>query len=164
MSARLLALAVLAALTALLASCGPHMDRQVSLRPFKQELPPMPAGTVPRQGLTPVPSEAEAARLRNPLAPTAENYAAGRRYYGYYCAHCHGNNGRARTPVADSYNPRPDDLTAPEFQGMAQGELYRRMLNGPQHAATAATVAPDRRWQIILHISKWGRLPQQPTP
>lgn len=136
-----------------LAGCGPHMARQYALRPYKQELPPMPAGTVPESGYVPVPTATEAATWRNPLPATPATRELGRRYYGYYCRHCHGEDGRGHTPVGDSYNPRPTDLTTPAVQSLVDGELYRRMLTGVGHSPVmAATVAPERRWYVVSFV------------
>jgi mono/diheme cytochrome c family protein len=137
-------------LLALAASCGPHMDRQVSLRPYKRELPPMPAHTVPTTGADRVPTAAEAAGLKNPQPASPETVAAGQRYYGYYCAQCHGPDGRGQVPVGESYDPRPADLTDPRLRALSDGELYRRMLTGRGHdPVMPSTVSPDRRWAIV---------------
>ena len=163
---RVLAAAGLVA-AVLLISCGPHMTRQYGLRPYKRELPPMPAGTVPvpagtgtQSGYVPVPTEAEAASRHNPLPASPEVLEKGARYYGYYCAHCHGGDGRSHTPVGDSYNPRPADLTAGEVQALSDGDLYRRMLTGAGHEPVmASTVAPERRWYVVsyLRVLRGGR-------
>ncbi len=144
------ALLLVAMMPGLVGACGPHMDRQVALRPQKRELPPMPAGTVPTTGVDRMPSTAEAAALRNPVPSTPETLAEGRRYYGYYCAMCHGNDGKGQTPVGQSYDPRPADLSAASTQALPEGELYRRMLTGKGHEPVMkTTVPPERRWQIV---------------
>lgn len=136
-----------------LASCGPHMERQSGLRPYKTELPEMPAGTVPQGGIAELP----AADATNPVAATAENLALGKRYYGYYCAHCHGADGKGQVPVGQSYDVSPRDLTAAQVQGMKDGELYRRMLTGVGHEPVmAATVAEGRRWYVVLWVRAMG--------
>jgi hypothetical protein len=149
----LVAAALVCASALALSSCGPRMKRQVSLRPYKREVPPMPDNTVPRSGFVPVPSSAEAVKLRCPVPPTREALALGQRYYGYYCAHCHAPDGRGEVPVGQSYQPRPTDLTSARVQRMTEGELYRAMLVGVGHEpALAPTVAPDRRWPIVLYV------------
>ena len=141
-SAALLALAFL-----ILSGCGPHMARQYALRPYKQVLPAMPPGTVPESGLAP------AAAQRSPLSPTPQTLALGQRYYGYYCQHCHGADGRGHTPVGDSYNPRPTDLTNSAVQGLSDADLYRRMLTGVGHdPVLTSTVALDRRWPLVAFL------------
>ncbi len=155
---RALAVVALAGAGALLlTSCGPRMRRQVNLRPYKREVPPMPDNTVPRSGFAPVPSAAEAVKLRCPVSATRETLALGQRYYGYYCAHCHGRDGRGEVPVGQSYQPRPTDLTSARVQRMTEGELYRAMLVGVGHEpALAPTVAPERRWPIVLYVREMG--------
>jgi mono/diheme cytochrome c family protein len=147
----------------ILAGCGPHMARQYALRPYKQVLPAMPPGTVPETGLPAAPAVAE----RNPLAPTPETLALGQRYYGYYCQHCHGADGRGQTPVGQSYNPRPTDLTTPAVQGLSDADLYRQMLTGVGHdPVLTSTVAPDRRWPLVAFLRTLSPLapPAPPLP
>ena len=43
---------------------------------------------------------AEAVHQVNPVKPTAESIAQGKKYYGYDCAMCHGNNGDGKGEVA----------------------------------------------------------------
>ena len=140
---RILSAALLALSLAILAGCGPHMARQYALRPYKQVLPAMPPGTVPESAPAP----------RPPLSSPPETLALGQRYYGYYCQHCHGADGRGYTPVGDSYNPRPTDLTTPAVQGLSDADLYRQMLTGVGHdPVLTSTVAPDRRWPLVAFL------------
>ncbi len=138
---------------ALLCSCGPRMDRQWGVRPFARQLPIMAPGTVPfaPSASAGVPSPP----MRNPLPATPAVVAEGALYYGYYCAMCHGDDGRGQTPVGESYDPRPTDLASPAVGALSDGDLYRRMLSGRGHAPVmTATVPPERRWQIVLHLRR----------
>jgi mono/diheme cytochrome c family protein len=142
----------------LLAGCGPHMARQYALRPYKQLLPSMPAGTVPESSSPPAPGAPET--QHNPLPATRATLQPGQRYYGYYCQHCHGEDGRGHTPVGDSYNPRPTDLTTPAVQALTDGELYHRMLTGVGHdPVLSATVPPERRWYVVSFVRSLGGAP-----
>ena len=136
-----------------LSSCLPRMNEQVSLRPFEREMPPMPAGTVSREGPDTLPSAEQARALRSPVPADAATLERGKLYYGYYCAMCHGDDGRATTPVAEAYWPRPADLTNAELRRRSDGEFYRAMLVGAGHGpGLQCTVARDRRWPIVLHL------------
>jgi mono/diheme cytochrome c family protein len=140
------------------------MRRQASLRPFEREMPPMPAGTVSREGPDPMPAAANAKAAQNPLTADAATLARGRLYYTYYCAMCHGEDGRGRTPVGEAYWPRPTDLTSAAVQRLSGGELYRAMLTGPGHdPVLLSTVARDRRWPIVLFLRTLGA-GQAPEP
>jgi len=43
---------------------------------------------------------ADAVHRVNPVKPTAESIAQGKKYYGYDCAMCHGDNGNGKGEVA----------------------------------------------------------------
>jgi len=158
-SARQIVLGItLAVVTVVLSSCGPHMDRQQSLRPFERQMPQMPEGTIPTSGSAAAPDAETAVTLTNPLEPTAENLADGKRYYGYYCAMCHGTSGHGDGEVGDAYVPRPADLTSSSVTSLSDGELYRRMLTGTGHdPVMTSTVDEDRRWPLVLYVQRLGK-------
>jgi mono/diheme cytochrome c family protein len=144
-------------------ACGPRMRTTPGLRPFEEQMPQLPPGTVPREGRAPMPSPDQAAGLVNPLPASREVLAAGERYYGYYCQHCHGSDGRGRTPVGESYNPEPTDLGGLSVARMRDGELYRGMLLGVGHEPVLeATVPRDRRWPIVAYVRSLGNPQQRP--
>ena len=137
-----------------LSSCFPRMREQPSLKPFERSMPAMPAGTVSREGADPVSSPDES---QKPPMTDPKTLAQGKLYYGYYCAMCHGEDGRGRTPVGEAYWPRPTDLTSPQVQTQTDASLYRGMLTGVGHAPVMpSTVARDRRWPIVAHVRTLG--------
>jgi len=145
-----LPLAVCACGLVALSSCFPRMREQPSLKPFERPMPAMPEGTVSREGADPVSWPDESPK---PPMTDAKALASGRLYYGYYCAMCHGEDGRGRTPVGEAYWPRPTDLTSPQVQSQTDASLYRAMLTGVGHEPVlASTVARDRRWPIVIHL------------
>lgn len=134
-------------------SCGPHMKIQPSVKPYKQQMPAMPAGTVPVQGRSDTFTAAQAKLTANPLKATSANLDAGKIYYGYYCLMCHGTDGRGNGPVGQSYIPKPADLTSSATQGLSDAELYSRMLTGIGHSPVMEqTVLPEHRWPLVLYI------------
>lgn len=148
-----LALALAGAALVSLSSCGPHMAKQLSIKPYEQEMPPVPAGTVPRGGSDRLPSAEEAASLTSPLEVTPELVAQGELYYGYYCAMCHGPDGLGRTPVGEAYDPRPAVLTDGRVQELKDGQLYRAMLLGKGHEPVLQSTVPvERRWPIVAFV------------
>jgi mono/diheme cytochrome c family protein len=127
------------------------MDRQPSIRPHEQAMPPMPEGTVSRDGVDPLAAASPEALVSPPAG--AETLSRGKEYYGYYCRMCHGPDGRGETPVGEAYHPRPADLSAPGVQRLADAQLYRRMLTGVGHDPVLTTTVPrDRRWPIVRHV------------
>ena len=134
-------------------SCAPRMRQQPSLRAYERQMPTPPADSVPRSPVAPMPTAEQARSLRNPFQPTPNALVLGRVYYGYYCGHCHGDDGRGATPVGSSYHPAPTDLSGASVQRQSDGELYRAMIVGTGHAPTLSYIVPsDRRWLIELHV------------
>lgn len=130
---------------------GPRMRTQPKYLPSQAQMPPVPEGIVP-VSLVPaeIPSE-------NPLPDTEGTRVAGRVYYGYYCAFCHGEAGQATGPVGRSYVPAPTQLTRPEIQAMSDGELYRAMLTGVGHEPVLDHVIDvQTRWYIVSYVRALG--------
>jgi len=83
----------------------------------------------------------EAAKLQNPLAPTAESLAAGKASYQRFCANCHGSDGKG-SPGNDLTPPAPD-LTVKQLKhGSTDGEMFDTIKNG---------VGPD------FNMAAWGQ-------
>lgn len=144
----------------LVGGCGffPRMWSQRSIKPYEASMPKMPANVVPTTGGDPIPDAAAARALANPVAASEGAVEAGRAYYGYYCRHCHGERGDSRTPVGDSYVPKPTPLTSARVQEASDGELYRMMVMGKGHEPVMkSTVLPERRWYIIHYVRTLGR-------
>lgn len=149
-------LAVMAALG--LSSCAPHMYDQQSLRPYKQQLPPMPAGTTPIRGRSVTLVEQQAKLAKNPIAATRATIDDGRIYYGYYCLTCHGEKGDGNGPVGESYVPKPADLGSTDVAGLSDGQLYRKMLVGQGHEPVMIdTVLPDHRWPLVAYVRTFAK-------
>ena len=71
----------------------------------------------------------EAAKVKNPVAATAESIAAGKQIYTRYCAVCHGTNGQGGSG-SDNSPPAPD-LTDEEWNhGSTDGEIFDVIKNG----------------------------------
>jgi mono/diheme cytochrome c family protein len=94
----------------------------------------------------------------NPLKPTAENLAAGRKLYEERCALCHGAKGFGDGPAGAALNPPPANIAALMQRPMAtDGYLYWSIAEGgaplgsPMPAFKDA-LKPDQIWQIILYI------------
>ncbi|MGA7567758.1 MAG: c-type cytochrome, partial [Terriglobales bacterium] len=65
----------------------------------------------------------QAVRKLNPVKPTPESIAEGKKIYGYDCASCHGASGNGKTDVAKDM--RIPDLTDREFlRSRTDGELF----------------------------------------
>jgi len=82
----------------------------------------------------------EAAKLKSPVASTAESIEAGRVLYVRHCASCHGI--KATGGIATDISPAAPDLTDAEWvHGDSEGEIFEVIKNG---------VPPD------LSMPAWG--------
>ncbi len=155
---RLLSLALFAAMSVGVSSqpfsCYPRMRDQPSIKPFERQMPEVPRNRIPYQSPVALPlTEEQAASAANPVIPTPQAISLGRIYYGYYCAMCHGAQGRGEGSVGVSYVPMASDLTASEALGESDGELAYAMVSGEGHEPVLeATVPLARRWHIVLYL------------
>jgi mono/diheme cytochrome c family protein len=76
---------------------------------------------------------AEVAKVKNPVAASAESLAAGQQTYRRYCAPCHGLNGGGG-PGNDLIPAAPDLTDDVWDHGSTDGEVFDSIKNG---------VAPD---------------------
>ena len=85
------------------------------------------SGPPPR--LIPSQGDAEAAKIKNPVASTPESLAAGKQVYQRYCAVCHGSNAEGGS--GSDISPPAPDLTDAEWKhGSTDGEIFSIIKNG----------------------------------
>jgi mono/diheme cytochrome c family protein len=77
---------------------------------------------------------AEAAKIKNPVASSEASIAAGKKTYGEFCAGCHGPSGAGGMLVSiteDRGLPPPPDLIDDKWDhGGTDGEVYTTVKNG----------------------------------
>jgi len=119
---------------------------------FAQEAKP-----TPRTTLSPVP--VKAAREPNPVKPTPESIAAGKKVYSFDCAQCHGANGDGKTEVAKDLNI--PDLTDPaRLKDRTDGELFYILKNGHDTMpAEGHRVKPEQLWDLVNYLRSLARKP-----
>lgn len=73
-------------------------------------------------------SQAEARKLKNPVAYTKASIDRGRTLFLQMCTGCHGSDGKAETAVI----AEATDLTAPKRykSGTSEGEIFRSIRDG----------------------------------
>ena len=140
---------------------GPRMKTQISIKTGESVMPPLPEGVVSVERPNwPAPTTQQAAGMRNPLERTAANIAAGRVYYGYYCAFCHGGQGTGNGEVGESYVPTPANLHDGRLDKYSDAQLLRRMLTGDSHAPQMERVVhPEHRWYLVLYLRELAASP-----
>ena len=95
---------------------------------------------------------AEAAKLVNPVKPSSESLAQGKKYYGYDCAMCHGANGNGKGEV-DSGEKLPDFTNPDSLKGKTDGELYCSLKVGKGHMPVEpARTSQNDLWNLINYV------------
>jgi mono/diheme cytochrome c family protein len=129
---------------------------QIITRPQQFALVPPPR-SIPLAWEAPMPREQAGARLRNPLAVSAENLERGKVLYETYCLVCHGASGRGDGPVAGGAM-LPADLTSERIQRQSDGLLYDSIRHGlGLMPAYYERLTPDERWQVVLYVRTLGK-------
>jgi high-affinity iron transporter len=91
-----------------------------------------------------------------PLAPQqVPSLAAGRILYAQACAICHGGDGRAQTPAAQTLNPPPRDFLAPEQDDrLSPYRAYNAISFGIPGTGMASfeTLDDEERWDLAFWV------------
>ena len=104
-----------------------------------------------------------AANIRNPVAPTPESIAVGKRAYDVNCAACHGNvaQGAVKAGIAISIIEEQKGRQAPDLtdaqwdHGSTDGEIYaaiKRGLPPTMMAGFDGRVPDDEIWSIVNYL------------
>ncbi|HEY5174224.1 MAG TPA: cytochrome c [Terriglobales bacterium] len=115
-----------------------------------QESQTAPKAATPRSFTIP----ADAAQQVNPVKLTPESIAQGKKYYGYDCAMCHGNNGDGKGDVALDEKLKIGDFRDPAtLKDTTDGELFYILKNGHDHMpAEPIRLKPDELWNLINYV------------
>ncbi|MCI0485106.1 MAG: c-type cytochrome [Blastocatellia bacterium] len=114
------------------------------------------AGARAEQGRAPD----EAKKLKNPLTATKENIEAGHELYQMNCVICHGEDGKSKTRMASSMDPKPPDLTGKEVQSRTDGEIFWIITHGTKESVMpeyGATMSDTERWQLTLYVRRLAK-------
>jgi mono/diheme cytochrome c family protein len=116
----------------------------------------------PKTGYYPVP--VKAAREPNPVKPTPESIAQGKKIYSYDCASCHGVNGDGKTDVAKEL--KVPDLTDPaRLKDRTDGELFYILKTGHGNMPPEGDrVKPEQLWDLVNYIRSLARKQAPPEP
>lgn len=113
-----------------------------------------PAEKPPANAAAPAyhPVPVNAAREVNPVKPTPESVASGKRIYGYDCALCHGASGDGKTNVGKEM--KIPDLSDPAtLKSRTDGELHYVIKNGRGEMPLEGDRAkPDQLWDLVNYV------------
>ena len=119
------------------------------------------ANQTPSQAATPAPYTipADAAHQIDPVKPTPESIAQGKKYYGYDCAMCHGANGDGKGEVAVDEKLKLKDYRDPAaLKNMTDGELFYIIKNGKgQMPPEGDRLKAPELWNLVNYIRSLAR-------
>jgi len=91
-------------------------------------------------------------KMVNPVKSTAESLAQGKKYYGYDCAMCHGQNGDGKGEVDDA-GKLPDFTNPATMKDMTDGEMFCSLKVGKGHMPLEnIRVTPNELWNLVNYV------------
>jgi len=101
----------------------------------------------------------EAARRVNPVKPTSESIARGKRRYGYDCTMCHGKNGDGKGDLAADTNMKVPDFTDAEaMKDATDGVLFYIIKNGKgEMPPEGERVKPADIWNLVNYVRSFAK-------
>ncbi|HMK21681.1 MAG TPA: c-type cytochrome [Terriglobales bacterium] len=108
----------------------------------------------------------EAARKENPVKPTPESLARGKKQYGYDCAMCHGKDGVGKGDVAvDMKLNMHDDSDAATLKDRTDGELFYIIKNGKDQMPPEGNRVKDETiWDMVNYIRSLAKKGEAEKP
>jgi mono/diheme cytochrome c family protein len=93
----------------------------------------------------------------NPVKPTAESIARGKKLYGYDCAMCHGKDGGGKGDEAENMKMKIRDLRDPSaLKERTDGELFYILKNGKGQMPPEDRGGPEALWNLINYIRSFA--------
>ncbi len=110
--------------------------------------PNKPVDAKPAAESTPA---APAPKLLNPVKPTPNSLAIGKKAYTSDCAMCHGKYGAGGGELAVTMNLKLLDYRDPaSLKDMTDGEIYSIIANGKgQMTGEAGRMKPGQMWDVV---------------
>jgi mono/diheme cytochrome c family protein len=109
---------------------------------------------------TPTGADAQA----NPVKPTPDSIAQGKKVYGYDCAMCHGVDGDGKGDLAVDMKLKLLDYRDPaSLKDKTDGDLFRVIQKGkdamPQEGDRAK---PDGIWNLVNYVRSFAKKDETP--
>jgi mono/diheme cytochrome c family protein len=111
--------------------------------------------TLPKTAATaPYTIPEDAVRQPNPIKPTPESIALGKKWYGYDCAMCHDKDGDGKGDVGADMKLRVTDLTNPAtLKERTDGELFYVIKNGKEDMPPEGTrLKSNELWNLVNYV------------
>ena len=101
----------------------------------------------------------EAAAKANPVKPTPESLAKGKRMYGIDCAMCHGKDGDCNSDMASDDKTLPNFTNADAMKNRTDGELFYITRNGkdPDMPPEDNRAKDEDVWNMVNYIRSFAK-------
>lgn len=95
-------------------------------------------------------------KLKNPLPPTSENIAEGKKLYEHYCIYCHGEKGNGRGILVEKGKyPQVPSYYGPQLRDLPEGKMFHSITYGKNLMGShASQLTPEERWKVILYVQQ----------
>jgi mono/diheme cytochrome c family protein len=102
---------------------------------------------------------ADAAKLTNPVKPTAASTAQAKKTYGIDCAMCHGSEGDGKGDLAvDMKLKLPDYRNPAALKDKTDGELFYIIKNGMgEMPPEGERTKPDEIWNLVIYVRSFAK-------
>lgn len=114
-----------------------------------------PVGALALTAETPLSRDEAGARVKNPLPPSPETLARGKKLYEIYCLVCHGVSGQGDGRVGAKFGLPIPPLTDPAVVERPDGYLYGTIREGgfimPKYAEV---MSPEERWAVVHYMRR----------
>jgi mono/diheme cytochrome c family protein len=96
----------------------------------------------------------DAAKVANPVKPTAASIAAGKQRFSYDCAMCHDATGNGKGDLAESMNLKLPDFRDPEaLKSLTDGGLFYVISKGHNPMPDEGSRAkPEEIWNLVNYV------------
>lgn len=95
---------------------------------------------------------ADIAKMVNPVKPTPESLAQGKKYYGYDCAMCHGAAGNGKGDV-ESSDKLPDFTNAAAMKEKSDGQMFCSLKTGKGHMPLERVrLSENELWNLVNYV------------
>ncbi len=93
-----------------------------------------------------------AAARPNPMSPSPENIAAGKKLYDQFCTQCHGQDGTGNPAAKGVIRGKPSDLSFSAAHHPA-GDLFWKVRNGRGAMPNYKLVFTKQQvWEMVTYI------------
>ena len=99
----------------------------------------------------------EAANRSNPVKPSPESLARGKKIYGYDCAVCHGTDGDGKGDMTDMKRI-PDFTDAEAMKDRKDGEWFYIIQKGKGEMPSEGDRAKSEdTWNLVNYVRSFGK-------